>query len=245
MIRKFFSSGHDKGQGIGRKRDFEIQRIETFSDGVFAFAVTLLIVSLEVPKSFEDLLTSMRGFFPFAISFTVLVSIWAEQHRFFRKYGMEDGWTIVLNAALLFIVLFYTYPLKFLFTLMFSDQIYGPQKSPIKITARQVPTLMTVYALGFIVIYFLFTLMYYNVYIKSNELGLTPTKKFDCKSDMYKEIIMVCVGICSLLFSLLLKDENSGNAGLIYLLIFPALTVYYFFRKRIRKKLFPHTTSGA
>src|SRR5450432_801751 len=162
MIRKFFSSGDIKGNGGGRKRDFEIQRIETFSDGVFAFAVTLLIVSLEVPKSFEDLLVSMRGFFAFGISFVVLVSIWSEQHRFFRTYGMEDGWTITLNGALLFIVLFYTYPLKFLFTLMFRNQIYGEGKSPLQMTTHQMPQLMMIYAAGFIVIYLLFFLMYYR-----------------------------------------------------------------------------------
>ena len=123
-----------------RKRDYEIQRIETFSDGVFAFAVTLLIVSLEVPKSFEELLVSMRGFFAFGISFAVLVSIWTEQHRFFRNYGMEDGWTITLNGALLFIVLFYTYPLKFLFTLMFRDRFMGRHKSPLQMTTHQMPS---------------------------------------------------------------------------------------------------------
>ena len=240
MIRKLFSSGHNTGSGGGRKRDFEIQRIETFSDGVFAFAITLLIVSLEVPKTFEDLLTSMRGFFPFAISFAVLISIWAEQHRFFRKYGMEDVLTIVLNSALLFIVLFYTYPLKFLFTLMFSDQIYGPNKSPMKITSEQVPTLMMIYALGFIAIYFIFFLLHFNAYRKSKKLGFTLLKKFDCKTDMFKEIIMVSTGVCSLVVSLLLKDEKAGYAGDLYMLIFPALSIFFIFRKRIRKKLFPH-----
>jgi len=240
MIRKIFSSGHNKGQGSARKRDFEIQRIETFSDGVFAFAVTLLIVSLEVPKSFEDLLVSMRGFFAFGISFTILILIWAEQHRFFRNYGMEDGLTIALNGALLFIVLFYTYPLKFLFTLIFSDQIYGPSKSPMKITAHQLPTLMMIYALGFIAIYFIFFLLYFNAYKKSNKIGLTPLGKFDCKTEMYKEIILVCTGLSSLLLSFLLTDESSGSAGFVYMLIPPALTLFYIFRKRIRKKLFPH-----
>ncbi len=243
MIRKLFSSGHSNGSGSTRKRDFEIQRVETFSDGVFAFAITLLIVSLEVPKTFEDLLTSMRGFFPFAISFAILISIWMEQHRFFRKYGMEDGLTIVLNGALLFIVLFYTYPLKFLFTLLFSDQIYGPNKSPMKITGQQVPTLMMIYALGFIAIYFLFFLMHFNAFRKSNKLGFTHLKKFDCKTDMFKEIIMVSTGVCSLIFSLLLKDEKSGFAGDLYMLILPALSIFFFFRKRKRKKLFPHTAS--
>jgi len=244
MIRKFFSSGDVKGIGGGGKRDFEIQRIETFSDGVFAFAVTLLIVSLEVPKTFEELLTSMRGFFAFGISFTVLVSIWTEQHRFFRKYGMEDGWTIALNGALLFIVLFYTYPLKFLFTLIFSDQIYGPQKSPLEITAQQVPTLMMIYALGFIAIYSLFFMMYFRAYRKSKKLGFTPVEKFDCKSSMYKELIMVSVGLFALSFAYVLSDKNSGNSGFIYILLAPAISIFYTFRKRIRKKMFPHASTA-
>lgn len=153
---------------------------------------------------------------------------------------MEDGWTITLNGALLFIVLFYTYPLKFLFTLIFSDQIYGPDKSPLKITVHQMPTLMMIYALGFITIYSLFFLMYFSVYKKSNKLGFTPIEKFDCKTIMYKELIMICTGLCSLLFALILSDQQSGSSGMIYLLILPAITIFYIFRKRIRKKLFPH-----
>jgi hypothetical protein len=152
MIRKFLTSSHSTREQQELKRDYEIQRIETFSDGVFAFAVTLLIVSLEVPKTYEELLISMRGFFAFGISFLILVSIWSEQHRFFRNYGMKDGWTIALNACLLFIVLFYTYPLKFLFTLIFRDTIYGPNKSPLIISSHQMPSLMIIYALGFIAI---------------------------------------------------------------------------------------------
>ncbi len=244
MIRKLFSPDHLKSGGSARKRDFEIQRIETFSDGVFAFAVTLLIVSLQVPQSFEELLTNMRGFFAFGISFTVLISIWTEQHRFFRKYGMEDGLTIVLNGALLFIVLFYTYPLKFLFTLIFSDQIYGPHNSPFRITEHQVPTLMMIYALGFIAIYTLFFLMYFSVFKKSKQMGFTPVEKFDCKSYIYKEIIMIVTGLCALLFALLVTEKESGVSGMIFFLIPPAISIFYAIRKRIRRKLFPESVVG-
>jgi uncharacterized membrane protein len=241
MIRKIFSPDRLKSRGSSRKRDFEIQRIETFSDGVFAFAVTLLIVSLEVPKSFEDLLISMRGFFAFGISFAILFSIWSEQHRFFRSYGMEDGFTIFLNGALLFIVLFYTYPLKFLFTLLFSNQIYGTHDSPLKINTQQMPELMMIYALGFIMIYILFFLMYFNVYRKSNERGFTSFEKFDCRSEMYKEAIMIFTGVLSLVFVFFIKGEQSINSGMIYLLIPLGNIIFFTYRKKLRRKLFPQS----
>src|SRR4249919_2016683 len=105
MIRKFFMPKHGAGGAHPEKRSTEIQRIETFSDAVFAFAVTLLIVSLEVPHSFSELIITMRGFFGFGLSFLILVMIWQEQHRFFRLYGIEDGRILKLNIALLFLVL--------------------------------------------------------------------------------------------------------------------------------------------
>ncbi|HMJ26039.1 MAG TPA: TMEM175 family protein, partial [Pyrinomonadaceae bacterium] len=44
-----------------RWRSHEISRIEGLSDAVFGFAVTLLVVSLEVPKTFNELMQAMRG----------------------------------------------------------------------------------------------------------------------------------------------------------------------------------------
>jgi hypothetical protein len=60
----------------------------------------------------------MRGFFAFAICFALLLQVWHEQYRFFRRYDLQDSISIVLNCILLFLVLFYAYPLKFLFTLL-------------------------------------------------------------------------------------------------------------------------------
>ena len=240
MIRKLLSATHSGRNESDIKRNCEVQRIETFSDGVFAFAVTLLIVSLEVPKSFEELLTTMRGFFAFGISFLLLVMIWNEQHRFFRNYGLDDAWTITLNGALLFIVLFYVYPLKFLFTLMFSDQIYGPHKSPFTISQHQVPALMMIYALGFTAIYSLFFLMYYHANRKSKKLGLSPAEKFDCNSSMYRILIMVLAGLGSFITAMILTNDRVGYAGFVYFLIGPAIGIFFTIRNKNRKKLFPH-----
>src|SRR5215467_13758285 len=100
-----------------RWRGGEITRLEAFTDAVFAFAVTLLVVSLEVPRTFEELAAAMKGFVAFAICFTILVQVWYFHYKFSRRYGLQTIYTIVLNAALIFVVLFYVYPLKFLFTL--------------------------------------------------------------------------------------------------------------------------------
>src|SRR6266571_6396477 len=103
-----------------RWRSHEISRTESLSDAVFGFAITLLVVSLEVPKTFGELMQTMRGFGAFAISFTLLFMVWFNQYKFFRRYGLQDNLTVCLNAILLFVVLFYVYPLKFLFSLLVS-----------------------------------------------------------------------------------------------------------------------------
>ena len=57
---------------VGEEEDFswrgeDVSRLEGFSDAVFAFSVTLLVVSLEVPQTFDELLAAMRAFFAFAV----------------------------------------------------------------------------------------------------------------------------------------------------------------------------------
>lgn len=60
-----------------RWRGEEVSRLEGLSDAVFAFAVTLLIVSTEVPKTYNDLVVKLRDFVPFAMCFVQLMAVWA------------------------------------------------------------------------------------------------------------------------------------------------------------------------
>src|SRR5687768_18548473 len=98
-----------------RLRGREGSGVGAFSDVVFGFALTLIVVSLEVPTSFQELMRTMRGFPAFAICFAILTWVWHVHHTFFRRYALTDEITIALNTALLFVVLFYTYPLKYMF----------------------------------------------------------------------------------------------------------------------------------
>src|SRR5438552_931222 len=94
-----------------RLRGTAISRLEVFSDVIFGLALTLLVVSLQVPKNFGELRVSVRGFVPFAICFGLFSLLWHAHYKFFRRYALEDRATLALNSFLLFVVLFYVYVL--------------------------------------------------------------------------------------------------------------------------------------
>ena len=83
-----------------RLRGTEMSRIDAFSDVVFGFALTLIVVSLDVPKTFSDLHNLLRGFFPFAVTFLMLMLVWFTHYKFFRRYGTHDMGTIWLDPSL-------------------------------------------------------------------------------------------------------------------------------------------------
>src|SRR3982751_2058795 len=158
---RMLQDAHDKLRPVlaGRDHGFrwrgkDISRIEGLSDAVFAFAITLLVVSLEVPKTFAQLEEMMRGFFAFAVCFALLLLIWHAQYIYFRRYALDDRPTFILNGILLFFVAFYIYPLKFLFT-TFVNRITGYQPMmgglPIPgMTRVEWSELMMIYSAGFI-----------------------------------------------------------------------------------------------
>src|SRR6187401_2287566 len=140
----------------------DVTRLEAFSDAVFGFAITLLVVSLEVPNSFDELMQVMRGLPVFAVTFAILLMIWQEHHRLFKKFPSSDGATIWLNGALLFVVVSYIYPLKFLF-----GQIVLP--GGLRFGAGgafqgvdQLVMLMVIYGAGFAQIFLIFAVLYWR-----------------------------------------------------------------------------------
>src|SRR5262249_31078981 len=144
-----------------------------------------------VPRTFPELLASMRGFVAFGICFAILVWVWYQQYLYFRRYGLEDVTSIFLNSVLLFVVLFYIYPLKFLFRLLI-DQLSGRSlvvpaadgRLEPAIVRSQVPLLMEIYGAGFVAIFAVLALLYLHAYRKRAELALTPLEVFDTRESI-------------------------------------------------------------
>lgn len=192
------------GEPAERDGDFsvrsnEISRIEGLSDAVFGFAITLLVVSLEVPKTSAEVLHAMRGFVPFALTFFVLVLVWRNQFRFFRRYGLEDTTTLFLNAALLFVVLFFVYPLKFVFGAIservLSHMGYGDRAIPNFFHDPNAPILLMTFGLGWGVLFGIFALLYRHAYAVREQLRLSPLELFDTREATRVCAIMSAFGL--------------------------------------------------
>ncbi len=84
-------------------------RFEAFSDGVFAFAITLLALGFVLPKlhgpSNRDLATALLGLWPnliaYALSFSVIGLMWQNHHALFRLVRTVDRKTVFWNLLLL------------------------------------------------------------------------------------------------------------------------------------------------
>ena len=87
--------------------EIEFSRIVAFSDGVFAIAITLLVLNLDVPKHLAGgeiaaaLWDQRESFFAYALSFAVIGRFWLVHHRFFGEVKAFDGRLIVLNMLYL------------------------------------------------------------------------------------------------------------------------------------------------
>jgi len=238
----------EKGVGAGGDfhwRSHEITRVEGLSDAVFGFAVTLLVISLEVPKTFSELMGAMHGIGAFAISFAILFQLWHLQYTFFRRYGLQDRVTIVLNGVLLFVVLCYVYPLKFLFLLLvkiftggsIDVHLPGGAVEPM-ISNEQVPTLMVIYGIGFTAVFSVFGLLYYHAYRKRADLELSESETFETRSSVRENALFVAIGLLSIAIALIGGPSQASLSGYVYGLLGPVLTIHGVASGKIKKRLY-------
>lgn len=93
-------------------------RLEAFSDGIFAIAATLLVLEIKVPEPhvvsgatiLEALAGEWRIFLAYITSFLVIGLIWMNHHTIFHAIRVLDRLTVVLNLVLLLFVSFISFP---------------------------------------------------------------------------------------------------------------------------------------
>jgi uncharacterized membrane protein len=159
----------------------------------------------------------MKGFLGFAFCFAMLLGVWEKHYRFFRRFGLQDGRTMILNGLLLFVVVFYVYPLKFLSTVMFAHLIDEPNAAMIR--AEDSPRLLAIYGCGFATIFALYAALYLYAYRRRSELSLSPLETALTRNEILRNGLMASLGLSSVGLAEFLPSRLAGLAGFMYFCI--------------------------
>jgi uncharacterized membrane protein len=105
----------------------ETGRLEAFSDGVFAIAITLLILNIEVPPLdggtlAEAIVRQWPAFLAYGVAFLTILIMWVNHHALFRHIQRIDRPFLILNGLLLMMVTFVNYPTALLTRYLTDEQ---------------------------------------------------------------------------------------------------------------------------
>ena len=89
-------------------------RVETFSDGVFAIAITLLVLTIAQPSGFGHLAHHLVRRWPslaaYVVSFTIIGIMWVNHHTIFTHLRVVNRGLFYFNLLLLMTIVFIPYP---------------------------------------------------------------------------------------------------------------------------------------
>ncbi len=236
---------------IGMNKEFRFRgeepgRLENLSDGVFALAITLLLISTNAPSNFDQIKKFVWELIPFCACIVLIVLIWHEHFVFYYRYGFRNTKVIVLNTLFLIIVLFYVYPLKFLCKLLLLYPlalVFNQESILIELSQMAKPEdtapLMIIYGMGAASIFFILMLMYRYALKNAHLLNLNKIEEFDTRMSMTTNFLMATVPMLSVILAFLFRNSPWGGpiSGFTYFLYMPLMLIYSSRKIKQRKKI--------
>ena len=210
---------------IGKERGREVTRIEAFVDAAFAFAVTLLVISFNaLPDSADALIEALKGVPAFAASFALLAMLWWAHANWSRRYGLDDGRSVLLSLLLVFLVLVYVYPLRIIFTAFFGWISDGWLPLGIAIDSDgDLQLLFAAYAVAWTTLGFVVVALYRHAWRHRDALGLDREERIDLRGAIAAQWMIPATGALALLFlavtALLGEPSLAGMSGFAYALM--------------------------
>jgi uncharacterized membrane protein len=182
-------------------RGLEVTRIEAFVDAAFAFAVTLLVISFNaMPDSAQALIEALKGVPAFAASFSLLAMLWWQHADWSRRYGLDDGHSVLLSLLLVFLVLVYVYPLRIIFTAFFGWVTHGWLPMGIAIdSARDLQLMFLAYAVAWTTLGFVVVALYRHAWRNRDALGLDRDERIELRGAIAAQWMIPGTGILALL----------------------------------------------
>ncbi len=200
-----------------RLRGMEMTRLETFTDAAFAFAVTLLVISVDdIPGSYEEFIAALTQIPAFIACFMQLILFWWGHHNWSRRYGLEDGASMLCSLALVATVLIYIYPLRVIIGAFFANATGDFLPSPFALNMDQIGNLFVVFGAGFTALCGMLMGLYLIALNRRKQLAMNPLEEFLTKGDASAWGLAAITGLISMLLAILLPDEVSPAAGYVY-----------------------------
>ena len=204
-----------------RLRGIDMTRTETFTDAAFAFALTLLVVSIDaIPSTYEELWLAVQGVPAFGLACALLFLFWHGHWSWSRRFGLEDLPSMVLSYFLVFVMLFYVYPMKFV-TSIFVVWITGDRVgvgATIN-SAEELYGTFTIYSIGFVALCFIVLLLNLRAWKLRDELRLNTVERYATRTEIGTWIILAMVGVIAILLGLFAPQNRFTVPGWAYMLL--------------------------
>jgi uncharacterized membrane protein len=218
-----------------RLRGMEMTRLETFIDAAFAFAISMLVIApQQIPDNIQTLLAAFKNVPTFVCSIAVLGIFWRGHWLWSRRYGLEDGPSILISWAMIVTILIFIYPLKAIFGSMWYLLSSGQvgQRLSLHTTESQARAIFAIYALGLIAISAEILLLNLRAWQLREPLRLNTRERLMTRGELTGWSVPVSVGLVSLFFSFTLPIEKIAWCGWVYFLMAIILRVHWFWHRR-------------
>lgn len=207
-----------------RERGHDVTRLEAFVDAAFAFALTMLVISVNgIPDSIAELEIALKGIPAFAASFALISTFWNAHAHWSRRYGLDDAMTTRISLVLVFLVMIYVYPLRMLFGSFFYWVSQGWLPAGFRIQSwHDMQLLFVFFAIAFGTLGLAVVALYQHAWKQRDALALSREERIELLAQRNRWWVVPVVSALSLLLALLLRPTDTwmvGLPGVVYALI--------------------------
>ena len=216
-----------------RVRGEATTRLETFVDAAFAFALTMLVISVDdVPRSYAEFTEALKSIPAFVASFFQMIMFWLGHRNWSQRYALEDRTAITLSLVLVCGILVIVFPLRVVFSAAFAYFSDGVLPYPFPVGWPEMRQIFLIYGSGFCVMCSLIALLYWHAWRRRHWLGLDTLEIFVTRSKIVFWLIPALTGLAGVLIALLAADDSVIFAGSVYCLLFVLLPTHRIIERR-------------
>jgi FtsH-binding integral membrane protein len=227
-----------------RLRGESISRLETFVDAAFAFAVTMMVISVgAIPNSVADLLFALRKVPTMTVCFLIMMMFWSSHNRWSRRFGLDTWRTSALSLGLVLGVLVWVYPQRLVMGAALSFMTGGWVPAEINPSSvGEMQDAMLVYGLGFAWLSAVLMQLDREALAAADELQLDSLERLETRRDMGSHGVLLVIAIVSIVLTFVVRGLEGWAAsvsGFVYCAIGPAMHFHHARYHKLRKALPP------